>query len=75
VSARRGRDRPVEVEVRLVRQTDAAYLVDDECGHRVWVPRSRCEFDPRPSVANQAPPQPLGTLTLPEGLATEKGLV
>jgi len=50
-----------DVDVDLVHETDVAYLV--AVGEwKVWVPKSRCEYDD-------------GTLTAPKWLLLEKGLI
>ena len=51
----------VDVEVKLVHQTDFAYLVDNG-DVKVWIPKLACElYD--------------GVITLEEKLAIDKGLV
>ena len=62
--------RLVDVPVTLVHQTEKAILIrldDDET--KVWLAKSQVEFsenDPRPGVT---------TVTLPENLALEKGMI
>lgn len=58
----------VDVEVIIVHQTDKAVLVkSDEEADGVWLPLSQCEVD--------AEPGSVGEVTLPDWLATERGLV
>lgn len=33
----------VEVSATLIHETELAYLLDDGCGVRAWVPKSQCE--------------------------------
>lgn len=54
----------IDLDARLVHQTDKALLMDLGDKEPVWLPKSAVEF-------NQA----TGTLTLPEPLAHEKGLI
>ncbi len=59
----------VDIEVQLHHKTDKAVLVSDD-GDRsqaVWLPLSQVEFEPTKNGA--------GIVTLPEWLATEKGLI
>jgi hypothetical protein len=59
-----------DVAVQLHRETDKAWLVSDT-GNRtdaVWIPKSQAELEP--DYAGKC-----HVLTLPEWLATEKGLV
>jgi hypothetical protein len=51
----------VEVACIFITETEKAILVDAGTG-KIWVPKSMCEFED-------------GTLTLPESLAKEKGLI
>lgn len=58
----------IELEVELIHQTEAAYLVavgDIEA----WVPKSRVELEMKASTGRAA------TIQIPEGLAAEKNLV
>ena len=59
-----GRVDLVDVDVTLVHETELAYLVTTDGDAEVWVPKSRCEYDPD---AKQ--------LTLKRSYAVEKGLV
>lgn len=54
----------IEIEARLVHETDKAWLLDTGEDEPTWLPKSACEFD-----------EGEGTLTLPRPLAEEKGLV
>lgn len=51
----------IEINAELVHETDLAWLIDDD-GKRVWLPKSQCEYDGKV------------TFTVPEWMATEKGL-
>lgn len=53
----------VEVSATLIHETELAYLLDDGCGVRAWVPKSQCED-------NQD-----GTFTMPERIAIDKEFV
>lgn len=52
----------IDIEARLVHKTDKAWLLDVGGEKPVWVPKSAAEFDGE-------------TLTIPEPLALEKGLI
>lgn len=52
----------IDIEARLVHETDKAWLLDVGNEKPVWVPKSAAEFDGE-------------TLTMPEPLAMEKGLI
>jgi len=52
----------IEIEARLVHETEKAWLLDTGEKKPVWVPKSGAEFDGT-------------TLTIPEPLALEKGLI
>jgi hypothetical protein len=52
----------IDIPARLVHETDRAWLLDTGEDKPVWIPKSAAEFDGE-------------TLTLPEPLALEKGLV
>lgn len=56
--------RLVDIQARLVHQTEKAWLLDTGNGGPTWLPKSACEFD-----------EDDGVLTLPQPLAEEKGLV
>ena len=65
------RDKLVDVPVRVLRQTEKAWLVESSRGDEVWVPKSVCELDadtPRSDLPCD------GTITLPERWAIEKEL-
>jgi hypothetical protein len=59
--------RLTDVEVLLKHETKAAYLINDGT-QDIWVPKSQCEIAENPTTATH-------TLTLPEWLAKEKGLI
>ena len=52
----------IDIEARLVHETEKAWLLDAGEKKLVWVPKSSAEFDGE-------------TLTIPEPLALEKGLI
>lgn len=57
----------IDVEVMLKAETAKAYLVyDADPSEAVWVPKSQCELEKNNGTC---------TLTLPEWLAKEKGLI
>lgn len=58
----------VDISVVLKHETDGAYLVDHGGKEPVWVPKSACALE---KVKGKL----LWELTLPEWLATEKGLI
>ena len=59
----------VDIPVTLHHETDKAWLVSDtgDRSKAVWVPKSQAEIEPASKGVH--------TRTLPERLATEKGLV
>lgn len=59
----------VDIAVVLKRETDKAWCVDVGGIADVWLPKSQCELE-RSRYFGQA-----DTLTLPEWLAKEKGLI
>lgn len=52
----------IDLEARLVHETEKAWLLETVDAPPVWIPKSAAEFDGT-------------TLTLPEPLAISKGLV
>lgn len=52
----------IDLDARLVHETDRAWLLDTGDDEPTWVPKSMCEFDGE-------------TLTLRQSVAEEKGLV
>jgi hypothetical protein len=58
----------IDISVTLVHETDRAVLVDHGGGANVWLPKSACEIERDPNGKTW-------TLTLPERLANEKGLI
>lgn len=66
-----GRSDLVDLEVYVRRETDAAWGIadPDKAGNIIWLPKSQCEID------GGEPPTKKATLTCPEWLAIEKGLV
>ena len=68
----------IDIEVQVHHETspgeenDGAYLVSTSTSspRKEWIPKSRCELsDVKPAPSKQA------TMTLPQSLAEEKGLV
>ena len=53
----------VDVECRIIHETDKAYLISDG-KTKEWVPKSVVEWDAKNKV-----------MTMPEGLAYEKGFI
>lgn len=58
----------VDLTVKLIRETDSAYLVTDDDRNREWIPKSQVEFfeEKKDGVYD---------LSIPEWLANEKGLI
>lgn len=54
----------IEIEARLVHETEKAWLLDTGDDKPTWVPKSMAEFD-----------EDAGVLTIPQPAAEEKGLV
>lgn len=52
----------IEIACILQHETERAFLIDAGGEKPVWVPKSQCEFED-------------GTLTLPEWLAKDKGMI
>jgi hypothetical protein len=52
----------IDIEARKVHETEKAWLLDVGNEKPVWIPKAAAEFDGQ-------------TLTIPEPLATDKGLV
>jgi hypothetical protein len=63
------RSKIVEVECRLVKQTDKAYLIDAGGEDPVWIPRSMIEDE------GVEPDGSLYSIFIPEWLAQEEGLI
>ena len=65
----------VDVTVQMHAATERAVLVSDDGDQNkaVWIPLSQCEvtFDPSMKERNKG----IATLTLPEWLAKDKGLI
>lgn len=53
----------VDISAKLIHQTELAYLLDDGCGVRAWVPKVCCED-------NQD-----GTWAIPERIVIDKEFV
>jgi hypothetical protein len=68
----------VELELWMHHQTEKAVLVSIPGKDKVWLPKSRIEFEERglnPKARNRRDPETIVQVTLPEALAVEKGLV
>lgn len=63
-----GRSDLIDISVVLVHETDRAVLVDHGGEANVWIPKSLCAIERDPSGKTW-------TLTLPERIAEEKGLI
>lgn len=61
----------VDLDVVVRRETDAAWGIadPDKPGNIIWLPKSQCQVD------DIKHPSKAGTLTCPEWLAIERGLV
>lgn len=59
----------IDISVQKLHETDKAVLVTDTVPENaVWIAKSQCEIEPSEIVG-------IETLTLPEWLALEKGLI
>lgn len=60
----------IDIEVWIERETSLAWCVSavNTKANDVWLPKAQCEVE-------QEEGNPLATLTLPESLALEKGLI
>ena len=60
----------IDIEIYIVRETNLAWCVTavDVKTDSVWVPKSQCEVERRGGSR-------FATLTLPESIALEKGLI
>jgi hypothetical protein len=54
----------VDIEGELRHETEKAYLLDHGADEPVWLPKSMCEWD-----------MDSGTMTMPQWLAKDKGLI
>ena len=54
----------VEIDARLVHETEKAWLLDFGDDEKVWIPKSIAEFDYDEKV-----------LTIPENIAQDRGLI
>ncbi len=63
------REQLVDVTVRLVRETDASWLVEDDDGTSAWLPKSKVDF------AFGSQPGQVVTLEVPAWLAEDRELV
>jgi hypothetical protein len=54
----------IDLMVEVVKSTEKAWFVETEDGLEAWIPKSQAEFD-----------EDTLTLTLPEWLAIDKGLI
>lgn len=53
----------VDITAKLIHETELAYLLDDGCGVRAWVPKACCEDNGD------------GSWTMPERIAIDKEFV
>lgn len=58
----------IDVAVVLLRETDKAWHVDGGGNAPIWIPKSQCELERDPNGKTW-------TLTCPEWLAMDKGLI
>jgi hypothetical protein len=59
----------IDLSVQKLHETEKAYLVTDSIPEKgVWIAKSQCELD-------ESSTKGIYTLTLPEWLAQEKGLI
>jgi hypothetical protein len=59
----------IEISVQKLHETEKAVLVTDSIPEKgVWIAKSQCELEPSATPG-------IETLTLPEWLALEKGLI
>lgn len=66
----------VDITAELKHETDKAYLIDDGSGKEVWVPKSHVERSNQPvRIAEKGQSNHTFEFTMPEWLATEKGLI
>lgn len=68
MSSNKFRDEAADLDLRLVHESDRAWLVRDGRGTEGWLPKSEVEF---PSDAKAGSTY---TLTVPNWLSEEKGL-
>lgn len=73
VEVRRGTARLTDIAVVLHRETDRAVLVSDGIGDAVWLPKSQVGIDRTNERFERG--RHVVTITLPEWLAKEKGLI
>jgi hypothetical protein len=60
----------IDIDVQLLHETEKAVLVTDTVPEKaVWLPRSKIEIEQSAAFPG------IHTVTLPEWLATEKGLI
>lgn len=61
----------IDLAVIVRRETDKAWGIasEDEAGAIIWLPKSQCE------ISDHKMPQGTATLTCPEWLAKDKGLI
>lgn len=65
-----GRSNLVDVECTVVAFTDLAVKVDHGGEPQCWLPKSQCQLDPEDAKVGDEV-----IVTLPEALATEKGMI
>lgn len=66
-----GRSDLVDLDVVVLRETDKAWGIDNPNKVRdiIWLPKSQCQIGAEPAPSKDA------TLTCPEWLAKERGLI
>lgn len=57
------------LELTWIAETDAAMLVEDDAGKRVWLPKSQIDYETGFNIGHTF------EFIIPEWLAIEKGLV
>jgi hypothetical protein len=62
--AREGRDKLIDIACTITGETGKAFRIDHGGEDDVWVPKSLCEWSTED-----------GTMTMPEWLAMDKGLI
>jgi hypothetical protein len=70
MSNRSRNDDPVEVNCVLLYNNEESYKIEDADGREVYLPKSECDVLPKDAGEGEDI-----TVTMPEWLAVEKGLV
>lgn len=61
----RSEPKQVEIDCRVVRETEKAYLIDTGAKENTWIPKSQ--------ISDEA--EDMSSIFIPEWLAKEKGLI